>query len=320
MGALFGADPVRLPTRPVEPGGRQSRRSPDRLPAGAVAGLTRPMRILSTVPDYLRLAAAADRGSAWSRSYEAAHPDVFAVYYREWGDPRHRAAAAEAVDATAPLVQEREQRARALLEQVTEDLVATGLLPDTDVSVVLMVGQHTSNGWVTPFRREPTLFLALEFLGDTPHDDMLIVHEAIHLAHQLAGPAWVRTPELTTAGELFFEGLAVAATQALRPGLSDSTYFWFDDEHPEWAAECAGAAAAIAPRLKADLDETLFAVRRRYFASPPADWDQPVRSGYWIGAEMCRGLLRNRPLHELIRWEYPTARRAAEDHLTPGTA
>jgi len=38
------------------------------------------------------------------------------------------------------------------------------------------------NGWVAEHTGQRTLFLALEFLGHPPHDDLLVVHELTHVA------------------------------------------------------------------------------------------------------------------------------------------
>jgi hypothetical protein len=266
------------------------------------------------VPEYLQLARAAQRHAAW-QEYEAAHKDVFDLYYQEWGSPRYREAAIDAIDTVTPIVAEREPRVRALLTTVVADFVSIGLLADTDIAVVLLVGQHASNGWVTTFRGEPTLFLALEVIGEPPHDEVLIVHECVHLAHQLAGPAWVSALDLSIAGELYFEGLATAASRMLRPGHEDSVYYWFDDDHQSWADDCSRAAPEIFGRMQADIDETSFEVRRRYFAAPAVDPAVPARCGYWVGDRMCSDLLAQSALGDALHRDYGEIRRLAGIYL-----
>jgi hypothetical protein len=276
------------------------------------------VRVTSTVASYLELLGVPVgelRERAWVTDYEAAHAEVFATYYREWADPRRRAQAAARVADLAPVVAGREQRAVAVLDRVVTEFAGLGLLDSVDIPVVLMVGLQTSNGWVTPFRGEPTLFLALEFVGDPPYDEILIVHEAVHLAHQRQaahGPEWA---ELTVAGELFFEGLAVAASRVIRPGYDDSTYLWFDDAHSSWPGECAAVATAIAGGLLGQLNDTSIPVRHRYFAQPPDGSCLPIRCGYWAGDRCVGELLGRRTLRELVALPYAEVRQLVEDWL-----
>ncbi len=164
--------------------------------------------VRSTIPDYLRLLEAPEgeaRRAAWVDDYEAAHPAVFATYYQSWGNPDGRAAAADAVTSLAPVIPGREARARSLVERAGHDLVDIAVLDRPQIPAVLLVGGHTSNGWVADIEGISSLFLALEFLGEPPLDDVLVVHEAVHLGHLARSAAsWPQT-----VGEaLFSEGLA----------------------------------------------------------------------------------------------------------------
>ena len=74
------------------------------------------MRLTSTAAEYQTLARIEDhrdRLKAWTTEYEAAHRDVFDIYYRSYSDPRHRTAAVADVTRISPLVREREARAPA---------------------------------------------------------------------------------------------------------------------------------------------------------------------------------------------------------------
>ena len=71
------------------------------------------MRLTTTVPEYQKLAESEDQASrleAWTNEYEAAHRDVFDVYYRSYSDPRRRIDAVADVGRISPLVREREAR------------------------------------------------------------------------------------------------------------------------------------------------------------------------------------------------------------------
>jgi hypothetical protein len=141
------------------------------------------MRLISTVADYQKLAKIEDFASrlqAWTTDYEAAHRDVFDVYYRSYSDPTRRSDAVAAVPRISPLVGERESRAEAIARQAEQEFRAQGLLDELDV--VLLVGNHTANGWTEEFHGRQTMFVALEYLGAPPYDAMLFSHEALHLA------------------------------------------------------------------------------------------------------------------------------------------
>lgn len=74
-------------------------------------------------------------------------------------------------------MREREARAEALVRQAEEEFSAQGLLLD-ELDVVLLVGNHTANGWVAELNGRPALFVALESMGAPPYDGILVSHEA----------------------------------------------------------------------------------------------------------------------------------------------
>jgi hypothetical protein len=117
------------------------------------------VRITSTVAEYQKLAGIEDQASrlrAWTDEYEAAHRDVFDVYYRSYSDPGRRFDAVADVARISPLVREREARAEALARQAEQEFRARGLLEEIDV--VLLVGNRTANGWVAEFHGRQCLF------------------------------------------------------------------------------------------------------------------------------------------------------------------
>jgi hypothetical protein len=260
--------------------------------------------VTSTVAAYLELLEVPEgepRREAWTRQYEAAHPDVFAKYYGNWGSRDRRSHAADRVSRIAPIIRERETRARGLVDAVARDFVGLGLLSRSDLPVVLLVGGNTSNGWVTDFRDEATLFLALEFVGDAPFDDMLVVHESVHVAHAQRSTLQWPGPVATS---LFAEGLAVALSRQLRPGLPESAYLWFDDEHESWVRECQAQERDIRHHISDNLDSTDEKLLKRFFGAPD-DSPVPARCGYWLGDMIATDLLKRgfEPL-DLLGWRY----------------
>jgi hypothetical protein len=216
------------------------------------------------------------------------------------------------VPALAPRVTAIEARARGLIDVTEEAFRSDGLLSD-DLDVVLLVGGHTSNGWVTELGDTVSLFLALEFLGDPPHDGVLVSHEAFHVAHSRHGAgAW---PE-DCAASLFQEGLAVAVSREIHPGLDDSAYLWFDDTHADWVRGCEAAEAAIAQRalehLATSYDETAV---RALFTTRDDERELPSRAGYWLGDRLVRGLLARHPTSDLLVWDHGRTHAALAEEL-----
>ncbi len=209
------------------------------------------MRITSTVAAYQKLAGIEDDASrllAWTTEYEAAHRDVFDLYYRSYSDPGRRNAAVADVPRIAPLVGEWEARAAALARQTEQTFQAQGLLDE--INVVLLVGNSTANGWIEEFHGCQTMFVALELLSTPPYDGLLFSHEAVHLAHMQQGAAdW---PD-DVGSHLVQEGIATAASRELHPGQSDSGYLWNDEQHDSWVRECRAAERALTAMVLAEM-------------------------------------------------------------------
>lgn len=261
----------------------------------------------STVDAYLRLLefpAGEARQRAWVDQYEAAHPAIFQTYYVSWGNRARRQQAADTVAALAPEVRSRERRAAALVENAARDLATLGILEDSSIPAVLLVGGHTSNGWVTDLDGEPTLFLALEYLPEPPFDDLLVAHEATHVAHlKLGACGW---PD-TVAADLIREGVATVVSRALRPGSADPAYLWFDDDHTGWVSECRRRQPEILHAVLTSLHSVDPTVCAELFSAPPGS-PLPTRCGYWVGDLVVQRLLaRGTTLHQLMSWPYAEA-------------
>jgi hypothetical protein len=229
---------------------------------------------------------------AWARRYEQAHLEIFEVYYNGWGDPLRRVAAAQMAGTTAARIAHAARRAQDLIDDAARRFIDGGLLTGPDLPAVLLVGVGTSNGWVADLRGQPTLFLALEMLPDPPFDQILVLHEAAHLAHQLARPQhW---PE-TVGARTFDEGLATAVSRHLLPGHDLGAYLWFQDGMNEWITACETSWPDVRSRLTDSLDlagEPHGAVL--FSAKPGISGDLPMRSGYYAGLKACDWLIDHR--------------------------
>ncbi|MFN2346011.1 MAG: hypothetical protein ABR616_09895, partial [Dermatophilaceae bacterium] len=248
-----------------------------------------------------------DRAAAWITNYEAKFPSVFEVYYSAWGSPAKRGDAASQAPGLIDQIRAAEGRARHVVAQAENDLREAGLLQD-ELSVVLFVGARTSNGWVAEHKGQRSLFLALEYLGAAPYDDLLVVHELGRVVQAQLSPA---TAARTYAASLavMVEGAATATSRELRPGHTDSAYLWMDDDHQEWLNDCHSCAAAIGSLLlrHADTPDDDEAVAPLFRNRP--GHGIPARAGYWAGERIARAMLQNgTDLRELLSIEPLEAR------------
>jgi hypothetical protein len=272
------------------------------------------VRLTSTVAEYQKLAGIEDDASrlqAWTAGYEAAHRDVFDVYYRSYSDPRRRNGAVADVPRISPLVREWEARAEALARQTEQEFRAQGLLDE--LNVVLLVGNHTANGWIEEFHGRQTMFVALELLGAPPYDGMLFSHEALHLAHMHHGAAtW---PD-DVGSHLIQEGVATAASRELHPGLPDSGYLWNDDQHDSWVRECREAERALTAIVLDEMATPAEAAHVKGLFAPdcPAS-PLPPRSGYWLGDLLAQHWLSQHSLPDVLRWNHAEATDRASNDL-----
>lgn len=261
-----------------------------------------PVEIVSTVGAWQELAEipdADDRVAAWTTSYEARFPSVFEVYYSAWGAPSRRREAALQAPTLKDQITAAEDRACHLLDQAENDFRERGLLQG-ELRAVLRVGGHTSNGWVAEHNGHRSLFLALEYLGTAPYDDLLVVHEITHVVQSQLSPS-TGARKYGSSLAVMVEGAATATSRALRPGHTDSAYLWMDGHHEAWLDECNANAAAIASLLlrHADTpdDDEEVAPLFRNRATPGI----PARSGYWVGELIARGMLQDGyGLHDLL--------------------
>jgi hypothetical protein len=272
------------------------------------------MRLTSTVAEYQRLAKIEDHASrlrAWTADYEAAHPDVFNVYYSSYSDPSHRDSAVAEVARISPLVREWEARAEALARKTEQEFRAQGLLDE--LNVVLLVGNHTANAWIEEFHGHQAMFVALELLGDPPYDGMLFSHEAVHLAHIHQGAAnW---PD-DVGSHLIQEGVATAASRELHPGQSDSGYLWNDDQHDSWVRECREAERSLITVVLDEMTTPAEATRVEGLFAPDSQTAMlPPRSGYWLGDLLAQRWLSQYGLRDVLRWNHAEAADRASSEL-----
>lgn len=257
--------------------------------------------LTTTTAAYLRLLDVPEgqpRRDAWALRYEAAHADIFDVYYDGRGDVARRHQAADEVATVARELPEREIRAGDLVYATAHAMHEAGLLERPWLPTVLMVGSGTANGWVALHQGKPTLFLALELLPTPPYDAILIAHEGAHVAHALSSAVTWPAP---VGAMVFIEGLAVTTSRALYPGHSDSAYLWFDDHHKQWVRDCQEAKDTIRSLAETAWETCDASVTGRLFEGAPQPASVPPRAGYWLGDRVVQAALLETTLAELFR-------------------
>ncbi|WP_394214375.1 hypothetical protein [Brachybacterium vulturis] len=189
---------------------------------------------------------------------------------------------------------------------------------DHDLDVVLMVGTGGSDAWVSVVGDRPVLFVALEMLGDPERDTLLVLHELVHVVHVRALlPRLQADPGLEhhVGMRVWLEGVAVAGTRRLRPGLPDSAYFFIPDDG--WGDACRAALPRLAGGLLPHLDTT-DPVISYSFCGVTDQHPWPSRAGYWVGDAIVSELLDSG--HELsprLMWGPTRVTQAIRESLDP---
>src|SRR6476646_3084383 len=89
--------------------------------------------------------APAERIALWHHLYEAAHPDVLALYFRRWGKPEQLAGAVERFAEVVPKLQLTVSTIRQKLASVSPQVSALLAIPDPIPPCVLPVGLFASD-------------------------------------------------------------------------------------------------------------------------------------------------------------------------------
>ncbi|NPA27194.1 MAG: hypothetical protein GXO36_06330 [Chloroflexi bacterium] len=268
-----------------------------------------PWQILDLVPDYLRWQGDPD-------AYRARYPALFQHYERFWGMPG-------AAYGPYPEHQIRDQAAlvRSRLPQIAARLAAAGL--DDPVTVVLLVGQGTTNGhafW-DPDAQAFVVWLPVEAYATPLQVDVFVTHEVLHGLHYTRQPAlYFRTEaeQHHVGRQLLTEGVATWGTRALL-GLDDLTALWADYVPPDfaraWYDQCRRREPEMARRALAAWDTS--PETNDWFAM----WDETdvtrYRGGYYLGLRAIDAVQQRLGLDlpALLAMETPRLRQAVQAAL-----
>jgi hypothetical protein len=244
----------------------------------------------------------------WYDRYEKPFREIFALTGGRHGNAAHLPTALARFPAIVPALPGVAASVRPVIEELIPALCGLFELPALELRWVLLVGMFWADGWVGELDGIPTCFISVEHLVHaTPaRAKLLLGHEAAHVAHAAClGREW---DALSTIGhQLFLEGLAIAASARLVPGLAPAMYSWLGltqtvrgQDLDAWTAQCETAWVHERAHLSQQLSSNDQATFARYFLQAPPDF--PERMGYWAGWHLVADLLRQYPFAELARW------------------
>ncbi|MDP9019252.1 MAG: hypothetical protein M3N25_00355 [Actinomycetota bacterium] len=272
-------------------------------------------RILDTAPDFDAFARSAFlespaiREQLWQEHYEAAHPEVFAVFYERHGDTENRASVVRDLSTVRKRVREAAPVERRLIEEVEPAVQrALGVPATPSPRHVLLVGSFSTNADVARLNDEVTLFHCLEWFHSEEGMRVLVAHEDSHAWHQIALGA--SPPEADPAWMAFYEGVAIAASRAVVPGRPDEDYFWYGHGgFADWLPWCREQSDQLLERFRSDLEDP--AAVETWFGAGLVE--QRWRVGYFVADVVVERL--GRPLPELVSMTVDDAQSAVREVL-----
>jgi len=225
----------------------------------------------------------------------ARYPALFRHYERFWGMPG-------AAYGPYPEGQIRDQAAlvRSRLPQIAARLAVAGL--DDPVTVVLLVGQGTTNGhafW-DPDAQSFVVWLPVEAYATPLQVDVFVTHEVLHGLHYTRQPALYFHTEAEqhhVGRQILTEGVATWGARTLL-GLDDLTALWADYVPrafaQKWYRQCQHREPEMAHRVLADWDSS--PETNDWFAM----WDEAdvtrYRGGYYLGLRAVETMQRGHAL------------------------
>jgi hypothetical protein len=266
---------------------------------------------------------------AWNRSVEATRRDVYdSVVWEKQHDPywqarrqiwlRARFAKYPALAADIP------GEVRALQGAIAKQSARfKALFADADTHppvTILLAPNFDAKSGVLSQGTPVLVFAADSLLLEHAKLDIIVPHELFHLYH--AQHAGIRNdgvmPDAELTLPLFEEGLATYVSGLLAPGHPDGELLLQDD----LGAISAQRLPEIARRFLADAHAKAIDARHpevfaRWFngAAKPYQAGLPNRTGYWLGLQVVRQLLRDHSLAEITAWSPAQAQSHTLDAL-----
>ncbi|MFB6724543.1 hypothetical protein ACFCV3_30475 [Kribbella sp. NPDC056345] len=270
------------------------------------------LTVRNLVPEFLEFwdrAAAEDEQqqlALWNQYVESA-PEVIQDLRRSGRDPDPQQAF-ELYPKVLELVRANAEVACSWVEEAAELVMPVLEATHLDVHAVVMVGLGTANGWVSQFRGQATLFLAVERIPEGTAAQILAAHEFAH-AVQLSLPEVAWTDSGPLGQWIYAEGFATALTAEMLPDYGPAEHLWFGDGYDDWLTNCLQVLPAAKAAILADLESEEDDVAARYLTRN-SEARFPDRIGYLVGTRLVQDLRRTYGWPELARW---SAERATEE-------
>lgn len=252
----------------------------------------------------------------WQELYESKHREAFQVYFSPpyWGQRENLPEALKRYEED----NERIRKITAAVEELISKIVSKVLTAfdvredQVEIDVVIFVGTYGADGFCFPVAGRWTIFLALErlsYYGDAIRP--LVAHELSHGFYcELGGKAHpepftkiMKDPSFffRVAPGLFMEGLAVAASKRIVPGLEERTYLLYALEQWEWCQENRATLMALVLNELGNQDQEAYF---KFFTAGKPTKELPYpRAGYYIGYLAIEQLLNQHSLRELAEVE-----------------
>ena len=250
----------------------------------------------------------------WQELYESKHPEVFRIYFSApyWG---RRENLAEALQRYAEDIDKIKKTAKGIGELISETVEKTLAVfaageAEVDMDVFTFIGVYGADGFSFPMEGRTAVFFALECLAEYEPERIkaLIAHELSHGLHmelgrranpEAFGQVMENLEEFISwiAGNLFMEGLAVAASKRIVPGLDERTYLFYSQEQWDW---CRANEQRLIRMILKELDNKNQDAFYKFFATWKPTEDLPYqRTGYYVGYLAIERLLARYSLREL---------------------
>jgi hypothetical protein len=284
--------------------------------------------LINLLPDFFQVLESTDRIAAYNR-YIASHGQLLTAYWRNYViDPEglhFRDIVVQTVGADRSDLRMLVERTDvASLVRRTEATCRQLLEADVDVDIVLMVGVGAANAGELVVDGQGIAFVCLEhFTGVTNRSTqglgldpelipLWIAHEYAHAVRYTSPTSrsqlrdiiaaaggnysyWETGRRATLRELLINEGLAVQFSRLVSPGHAEWVYYGYERRQYARVRELESLIARAAAH---DMENPGLGLRLRYLSGGMSDESRtmeryvvPERSGYYLGARMCRAAI-----------------------------
>jgi uncharacterized protein YjaZ len=221
-------------------------------------------------------------------TYEKSYPALFDHYFKYWANRTLFKASLNGED-----VFRRRDLVTAGLGRLAVPFEKAGF-GLADLTVVLFVGQDTSNGHAFKDNDGFIVWLPVETYTTPLLVDVFVAHEIIHALHYGATPRFYFENAMeknSISRQLITEGVATHVTAELL-GVDEATALWADhlaqSQLADWMRQCQDHRAELARFLIENYNST--DPKIEVFVIADADDIFRHRAGYFVGAEVIRAI------------------------------